>query len=867
MLDFLLWYILVTLIGLITFPLSFVLLKQLRDRGFAVARVLGLLIWGYLFWILGILGIIANNLGGVLFALVLLLTANIVVFVKNAHAIKQWVREHWRLMVLVEVVFLVAFGFWALVRAANPALLGTEKPMELAFINAILKSPQMPPNDPWLSGYSISYYYFGYLIVSMLIRMTGTITTVAFNLMVALLFGLVAVTSFGLLNNLLAHKKGAGQKTGLSPVWGLLAPLYILFVSNAQGLLEVLHAGGVGWSQNPDGSWFSSFWSWLDIPDVNRAPSLPFQWRPNRSGGWWWWQASRVVQDFKANDVRELVIDEFPQFSYILADLHPHVLTMPVVLLALTVLLNIFMGLLPKVDEKLGIIAGADSILKKEIDWQTLWHKLFIAQWLKQPLFWLLTLILGGIAFFNTWDFPIYLGLFSVGVLTFNTVAYGWSKHRIIEFVETFLLAAFLSVFLYLPYFLGFGSQAGGFLPSVIFYTKGIYFWIMFVSLLGPILLWLFRTAKKKDIGFHAQFGVVSAVSIVGGLWLFSYAFAGILLFIAPLLPSQRLQTNSNLFFWLQGGIEGGTLLLESLTRRFTDPLTWITLGFMLVLVAGLLFATKKSKQKGLENLKKPYFWQQDEADHKATVFVLLLVLLGVGLTLVPEFIYLLDQFGTRMNTIFKFYFQTWIVWGIAAAYATVMILRELRGVAGLLAKTLIVATILIGLIYPYFAIKDVTHNFQPRIYSQAGELQPDWSLDGALYLKRSLPDEMAAIGWLAEAPLGTVAEAIGGSYTNFARVSTYSGQPTVLGWPGHQSQWRGGAAEMGTRESDIELLYRSGQWDTVRTILDQYGIRYVFLSDLEYSKYNASTKVFDAYLTPLFVSGNVIIYGYDAVP
>jgi uncharacterized membrane protein len=184
-----------------------------------------------------------------------------------------------------------------------------------------------------------------------------------------------------------------------------------------------------------------------------------------------------------------------------------------------------------------------------------------------------------------------------------------------------------------------------------------------------------------------------------------------------------------------------------------------------------------------------------------------------------------------------------------------------------LFAKILIVVTLLIGLVYPYFAIKDVTSNFQPRIYSQGGELQPDWSLDGALYRKRSLPDEMAAIAWLAEAPLGTVAEAVGGSYTDFARVSTYSGQPTVLGWPGHQSQWRGGAAEMGTRESDIELLYRSGQWDTVRTILDQYGIRYVFLGDLEYSKYNASTKVFDAYLTPLFVSGNVTIYGYDAVP
>lgn len=867
MLDFLLWYILVTLIGLVTFPLCFVVLKQLRDRGFAVAKVLGLLIWGYLFWILGILGVIANNLGGVLFALALLLAGNIIVFVKNFSAIKQWVREHWKLMILIEVVFLVGFGFWTLVRAANPALIGTEKPMELAFINAILKSPQMPPNDPWLSGYSISYYYFGYLIVSMLIRMTGTITTVAFNLMIALLFGLVAVTSFGLLNNLLAHKKAGDKKKVLSPLWGLLAPLYILFVSNAQGLLEVLHAGGVGWSQNPDGSWFSSFWSRLRIPDLERLPSLPFQWRPNRNGGWWWWQASRVVQDFKANGTRELIIDEFPHFSYILADLHPHVLTMPVVLLVLTIILHIFMGLLPTADKKLGIIAGLEGVLKKEVNWQSFWDKLFISQWLRQPLFWLLTLVLGGIAFFNTWDFPFYLGLFSLGVPVYNTIDKGWSKNRITEFVETFLLTALLSVVLYLPYFLGFGSQAGGFLPSVIFHTRGIYFWIMFVSLLVPILLWLVHTATKKGVRFNGQFGVVSAVSIIGGLWLLSYAFAALLLFLAPIVSSERLQTNSSLFLWLQGGVEGGALLLESLTRRFEDPITAVTLGVMLVLVAGLLFASKKSKHNNLQTTKISYFWQMDEADQKAAIFVLLLVLLGIGLTVAPEFIYLLDQFGTRMNTIFKFYFQTWIVWGIAAAYATVIILRESRGTAGVFAKTLIIVTILIGLIYPYFAIMDVTNNFQPRLYSQDGELQPDWSLDGALYRKRSQADEMAAIAWLAEAPLGTVAEAIGGSYTDFGRVSTYSGQPTVLGWPGHQSQWRGGAAEMGTREADIELLYRSGQWETVRSILDTYGIRYVFLGGLEYSKYNVSTKVFDAYLTPLFVSGNVIIYGYDGVP
>ena len=85
-------------------------------------------------------------------------------------------------MVSVEALFLLAFAAWAFVRAANPEAVGTEKPMELAFINAILRSPAFPPHDPWLSGYAISYYYFGYVLVAMLAKTGGTSGGVAFNL-------------------------------------------------------------------------------------------------------------------------------------------------------------------------------------------------------------------------------------------------------------------------------------------------------------------------------------------------------------------------------------------------------------------------------------------------------------------------------------------------------------------------------------------------------------------------------------------------------------------------------------------------------------------------------------------------------------
>ena len=79
--------------------------------------------------------------------------------------------------------------------------------MELMFINSILRSPSFPPHDSWLSGYAISYYYFGYVMTAMLAQLTGLTGSIAHNLMTALVFGLAAIGSFGILYDLLAARK------------------------------------------------------------------------------------------------------------------------------------------------------------------------------------------------------------------------------------------------------------------------------------------------------------------------------------------------------------------------------------------------------------------------------------------------------------------------------------------------------------------------------------------------------------------------------------------------------------------------------------------------------------------------------------
>jgi uncharacterized membrane protein len=231
--------------------------------------------------------------------------------------------------------------------------------------------------------------------------------------------------------------------------------------------------------------------------------------------------------------------------------------------------------------------------------------------------------------------------------------------------------------------------------------------------------------------------------------------------------------------------------------------------------------------------------------------FILLVVLVGTGLTLFPEFFYLYDQFGWRMNTIFKFYFQAWILWALAAAYGSVVLIRHLRGAAGVIFPVVLGAVVAMALVYPAFGISRRLEGSDPA----------QWTLDGADHLARFEPEELDAIQWLQKAPEGVVVESVGGSYTGYARVATFSGKPTVLGWPGHEVQWRGGAEEMGSRETDIEQLYRTNRWEVAAGILQRYQIRYVYVGSLERSKYRVNETLFERNLARVYQSGQVSIY------
>jgi uncharacterized membrane protein len=257
------------------------------------------------------------------------------------------------------------------------------------------------------------------------------------------------------------------------------------------------------------------------------------------------------------------------------------------------------------------------------------------------------------------------------------------------------------------------------------------------------------------------------------------------------------------------------------------------------------------NKDNGLE--ESPVIIKAGKSSHQ---FILLLVLTGIGLTLTPEFVYLRDQFGWRMNTIFKFYFQTWILWGIAAAFASAILWQELKKVYKWLYSIGWMVLILLALAYPVFGLWTKTNHFNPGA----------WTLDGTAYIQNYNPDEMEAIHWLQQAAVGVTSEAIGGSYSSFGRISEVSGQPTVLGWPGHESQWRGGAREMGSRQQDVELLYKTNNWNEAEKIINQYNIRYIYVGGLERSTYRVNEAKFQNNLKTVFQKGTVTIYEYSGL-
>lgn len=278
-----------------------------------------------------------------------------------------------------------------------------------------------------------------------------------------------------------------------------------------------------------------------------------------------------------------------------------------------------------------------------------------------------------------------------------------------------------------------------------------------------------------------------------------------------------------------------------TITLRLTQ--SWTAIGLGVIIAAAVVLIRR--------------VWKDTADEPKSGPFILMMITIGALLILGPEFFYLKDQFGLRMNTIFKFYFAAWILWALAAAYVMDVIWSK-RSAKMIPVQILTILPLLAGLIYPALSVWTKTNGLNP-VHGR--------TLNGALHPVYASEADREAIQWMSDnLDVGVVAEAVGGSYSYFARVSVHTGFPTVIGWPGHESQWRGGYQFHGTREEDVRTLFKSPDWEQTQQILKAYNVKYVYVGELERMTYQPIFDgKFDAFMELVFQNDRVRIYARRA--
>ncbi len=832
MLDFLLFWLVIQLFSLAALPLAWRLFAFLPDRGYASAKALGLLGVGYLLWLGATFGLLRNSAGGVLLSLILFAAVGLWLGRAGLRPGEEgkrpllahlWERRSY--ILVTELLFLLAFAGWAYFRAYNPDIAGTEKPMEFAFLNGILNSSQFPPRDVWLSGYGISYYYFGYVILNALVLLTGVASSVAFNLGLAMVFALTLLGAFGLAYNLVVGDEvsPAGRVRGW--LYGLLGALFVGILGNLEGVLEALHARGL---MSP------AMHAFFDIKELSTAP-VTGSWNLG-SGFWWWWRASRTIHDYDfTRSFNQEVIDEFPFFSFLLGDMHPHVLTIPFVLLAIALALNLFRrpAALPLpeavIDDEIPVEPEQDSEDNRWSGWRDAWHTVRTAFGFGGWGLVIYGIALGALSFLNTTDFPIYLFLLTLAYALrrgLDGLSVGWRLLR--EVILTFFSLLLIGVIAYLPFYLGFSSQVSGFLPNVYNPTRFVQYFLMFGPFLVLLVFMLVVAYRRTDVGKKALGKWLLWTLLLPALFLI------LTVIVALLLPGARSFTEQVL------RAPAAEIIPRILSIRLSAPFTWLIVGLLLAAIGALA--------------SRVWFKAERRPSGQLT-FVLAMFFTALLLTYGVEFVYIRDTFGTRMNTIFKFYYQAWIMLAVASVYALYYINTRASTVLRVIAQILTVILVLGGLIYPMFAIP-----------SKANGFQGEPSLDGARFVELFRPDEAAVIDWLVEntPPDAVIVEAPGGSYTDFNTISAHSGRATLLGWGGHELQWRGSYELPGQREPVIEMIYQNQDAEAIRQAVRGYDIDYLIVGPRELSKYSIPPNRRDAYLglwTPVFQQGEYTVY------
>lgn len=603
------WWGVTTLLGWLVWPPAFALFRPLRDRGYMLSRALGWLLAAWLLWMAASLRVAQFSVVNAWVAVGVVGVAGLVFAVRNARDMARFVRDQGIVLLVGEAVFGAALLAFVGIRMLNPDIwqpwYGGEKFMEVAFLNGILRSPYFPPVDPHFAGGFINYYYFGIYLVGYLIKLTGISTEVAFNLAIPTLFALTVSNSFSVAWSAQpeAWRRG-GRRRGLGAA--LLGPLFVVIIGNLDGFAQIVRSLA-GVSSSSFESALPGVESSVRALDgirrvANGAASLP---------GYDFWGPSRVLP---------ATINEFPWWSFLFADLHPHLIGIPFAVLFLALVLTLLRS------------GGTEWARNRAY---------------AGGLLAAFALLLGTLASVNLWELPTY---FVLGALAL-VVAQFHGKGRI-HWGMTMLLAAAYGVgagLLFAPFFLNY-TNIGASGVGLVRAGDDPGLWLLIWGFLGFMLVsWLFWTMAQPA---RRSWERSPSVRPSGVERLLSLAL-------------RRFDTLPRVFH-LQRVLDlrprFGYLLLLLLI-----PLAAVgaALAFRLdrvVLALCLLPLT----------LAFVLLWRRGRSAEAGTQFAVLLSVAGLAILAGTQVIYLKDFLSGgdwyRMNTLFKFFMQVWVLFGLAAA-------------------------------------------------------------------------------------------------------------------------------------------------------------------------------------------------------
>jgi YYY domain-containing protein len=558
-----------------------------------------------------------------------------------------------------------------------------------------------------MSGETLNYYYLGHLVFAWPLKLLGIRPDAGYLLCWGALMALTATAVYTFAGTLWAAARAtlASPPRGGPVFAGLVAAALVAILGNLAGVR-----------------------TWI------RAEDPPHDYL--------WFDPSRVIPD---------TINEFPSFSFVLGDLHAHVIALPFTVLA---------------------IAFAMQVALHGPRGDLLWRG--VAEALAAAL------AVGALYAINSWSYPVCAGLLAAAVVVWLRGTRGRTTYSVVWLVLV-LVASFVLI---LPFILNFDPEARG---------------IGFVAADCPPK----ACAPRRD--FRHWLGDMALIY-------------GILLWPLIGLFVRRLLDSPNRWLWLGWGgvacLVGGALLASS-------NLTGAGL-LALAMVTGISAALVPDAPAPLR-------------------FLWLIVAGGFALLLIPELLYLRDAFDNgvleRMNTIFKAGYQAYVLLGLAAGcalpWAAVWLPRRVWTGWAVGAAILLV----LALVYPYAGG-----------YARTGGYANAPTLDGLKWLRSRSPGDPGAIAWIRDHTPGdaVVLEAVGDDYSAFghARVSTFSGRATVMGWQGHEVQWQ---HDPGARAADVQQLYTTSDLAAARTLIDRYAIGYVVSGPIEQTTYgDAGTAKWD---------------------